>query len=309
LRQHYLASVPCGFSDPEGIGLIPFRQNEPPCRSFLANIARHVFPLVTLALTLGASPAGAADAHDVQSCMSGSGDDRIVACSRLAETHSLDKANLAAVLYNRGNAYKEKSQNDLAVADYTAAIALKPDLVQAYNNRGSVYRATGHTAESIEDFSHALALKPDDEGALINRAIAYGDAGQYARAVDDFGGAIRIDPTNSAAYSGRCWARAFAGLELNEAISDCNQVLKGQPDSASARASLGLIELRLGDYDVAVSEYDQSLRASPQNAAALYGRGIAKLRLGDSSASADMTAAKSVDPRVEMLFARQDLRP
>jgi tetratricopeptide (TPR) repeat protein len=262
-----------------------------------------------LVLGLTAVPCAAAAAQDIQACTSGGREVRIPACTRLLASHSLDKTNLAAVLYNRGNAYREISQSDAAIADYTAAITLKPDLVQAYNNRGSVYRSAGRTAEAIEDFSKALSLRPDDEGALINRAIVYADAGQYIRAINDFGAAIRLDPANAAAYSGRCWARAFSGFELSEAISDCNQVLKGEPGSASALASLGLIELRTGDYDVAISDYDQSLRANPQNAAALYGRGIAKLRLGDSDASVDLTAARTIDPRVEMEFAAHDLRP
>ena len=55
----------------------------------------------------------AADARDIQTCTSGGSDDRIAACTRLAASHALDKANLAAVLYNRANAYREKSQGDL----------------------------------------------------------------------------------------------------------------------------------------------------------------------------------------------------
>ena len=50
---------------------------------------------------------------------------------------------------------------DLAIADYTQAIALKPELARAYYNRGVAYQSTGEYNRAIEDYNEAIELKPD----------------------------------------------------------------------------------------------------------------------------------------------------
>jgi tetratricopeptide (TPR) repeat protein len=54
---------------------------------------------------------------------------------------------------------------DLALKDYTRAIALKPDYASAFVNRGMCYFATNQYKEAAQDFTRALELNPQDEGA------------------------------------------------------------------------------------------------------------------------------------------------
>jgi tetratricopeptide (TPR) repeat protein len=41
--------------------------------------------------------------------------------------------------YNRGNAYADLGQYQLAIENYNQAISLKPDCIKAYYNRATVY--------------------------------------------------------------------------------------------------------------------------------------------------------------------------
>ena len=50
---------------------------------------------------------------------------------------TLYDAKVAKVYYNRGNAKAELGQYAAAIADYDAAIRLKPDDADAYYNRAS----------------------------------------------------------------------------------------------------------------------------------------------------------------------------
>ena len=68
-------------------------------------------------------------------------EERIAACTALI---AQDPKN-AAALYNRGYAYDHKGQYDLAIADYTHAIALKPNYADAFINRTSPIRMTTDT--------------------------------------------------------------------------------------------------------------------------------------------------------------------
>ena len=64
--------------------------------------------------------------------------------------------------YNRGNAHKDKGDNDRAIKDYSEAIRLDPKYVVAYFNRGSVYSYKGDYDRAIKDFDEAIRLDPKD---------------------------------------------------------------------------------------------------------------------------------------------------
>ena len=60
----------------------------------------------------------------------------------------------------------------LAIADYTKAIELKPDLAEAYNNRGNTYYNRGEYEQAIIDYNHAIDLNPNYTNARNRRAAA-----------------------------------------------------------------------------------------------------------------------------------------
>ncbi len=62
--------------------------------------------------------------------------------------------------YNRGVAYGDKGLYDQAIADYTQAIALKPDYAAAYDNRGWSYEKKGARDQAVADYRAALRLDP-----------------------------------------------------------------------------------------------------------------------------------------------------
>ena len=69
--------------------------------------------------------------------------------SDLDETHrgaeARHKRREAVLHNNRGVAYANKRDYDLAVEAFTNAIELNPNLAMAYSNRGGAYRDTGTT--------------------------------------------------------------------------------------------------------------------------------------------------------------------
>jgi len=63
----------------------------------------------------------------------------------------------------RGQAfmYRNKGDNDRAIADFNEAIRLKPNDASAYNNRGLAYAAKGDDDHATADFNEAARLKPN----------------------------------------------------------------------------------------------------------------------------------------------------
>ena len=120
--------------------------------------------------------------------------------TRCIDAGDVTKKNLARAFYIRGNAYYSKSEYDLAIADYDAAIRLKPDNANAFGNRGTAYYVNGQYEQAIADFTQAIRLRPTDALAINNRGSAYDDRGDrdgaiadYDRAIADFAQAIELD--------------------------------------------------------------------------------------------------------------------
>ena len=85
------------------------------------------------------------------------------------DTYGEEPVDTACAYYLHGNAYKDKGQYDLAIADYTEAIRLSPGFVDAYMNRGFCYGMQGEYNLAVSDFTKAITLNPYSPGAYYNR--------------------------------------------------------------------------------------------------------------------------------------------
>jgi tetratricopeptide (TPR) repeat protein len=81
-----------------------------------------------------------------------------------------DESRDAKFYNNRGIAFAEKGQYDLAISDFNQAIAIDPMYSKPYNNRGIVYRRREQYHQAISDFNKAISMNPLDAEAYNNLA-------------------------------------------------------------------------------------------------------------------------------------------
>jgi tetratricopeptide (TPR) repeat protein len=117
-------------------------------------------------------------------------------------TRVIDQTRDARAYQGRGVAYEHAGRHDQAIADFTRAIALRPDFAAAYASRGVAYDQKGLYNRAIADYTQAIGLKDATAQTRFNRAAAYEHRRSYAKAVNDYRAALAIDPTLQPARDG-----------------------------------------------------------------------------------------------------------
>ena len=65
--------------------------------------------------------------------------------------------------YHKGHVYLNQRQYNLAIDEYTKAIALDPQYGKAYNNRGLAYYRNLQYDLALSDYNKAIALIPNED--------------------------------------------------------------------------------------------------------------------------------------------------
>ena len=236
-----------------------------------------------------------------------------------APSKPLPPNELLQAYFNRGRAYAEQGDDDLAIDDYTAAIELDPQFAQAYNGRGRAYDEQGDYEQAMEDYTAAIELDPQYAEAYNNRGLIYDPQGEYEQAIADFTVAIELEPKGAAAYyNNRGFAHARQ-LKYDLAIADYTAAIELDPQDAMTYKNRGNAYRIQRDYDRAIADYTaaiklNSLAQSDFTAAtgwnldladAYYIRGRAYAGQGDHDrAIADFTAAIEQYPRFAEAYYR-----
>ncbi len=243
----------------------------------------------------------AADRHDYASA--------VADLNRAVELAPADPS----YLYQRGTALLYTRQRDPALADFDAALKLKPDHVPSLLARASL-RLESDRPAAIADIEAADRLLPREAVERLELAGFYERADLLPAAlVQDSkwpDPPERIDVRMPQALQSRCWTRALLGQELQAALSDCNDAVKAQPKNPAFLDSRGMVYLRLGNYDKAIADYDAALGIAPKIASARYCRGIARTRQGHTTeGQTDIAEAVAQSPDISAYYGRHGISP
>ncbi len=103
-------------------------------------------------------------------------------------------------LNNRGDAYFQLGQADVALKDFTAAINANRTYAQAWYNRGNAYGQLGKAKEAFTDLNEAIRLNPQNGEAFNKRGQANGVLGNFDAAISDFKTALNLKPDLTEVY-------------------------------------------------------------------------------------------------------------
>jgi len=217
-----------------------------------------------------------------------------VAIANYTEALKLKPKN-ASIYYQRGNSYYSQRAYEKAIKDYTAAIQIKVNYKDAYYQRALVYYEQDDNEKAITDLTQTLRINPDYTKAYDKRGLIYYEIGDYKNAIEDYSQSIRLNPKDSNTYINRGIARDTIGDRAG-AISDYTQAIKLNPNDVEAYHHRGKSRFEMADYEDAMADYDRALELKPDDADAYTNRCSAYLNLANHpSAIADCQQAIEIN--------------
>ena len=116
----------------------------------------------------------------------------------------------------RGNAYFKIEKFELALQNFSDALALDHNDAGTLSSRGKALMHVERYDEALEDFTRAISLKPSNAVAYAGRAQVQLILNHFDQAIADYTEAIRLEPANPSHYHGRANAMFEAGRKENE---------------------------------------------------------------------------------------------
>jgi predicted aspartyl protease/tetratricopeptide (TPR) repeat protein len=255
-----------------------------------------------------------------------------------ASEPALDAAGYA----RRGAGKASRHDYAAALADLDRACAMAPDQADYFVRRGVVHQALRQGREALEDFDAALRLQPSQSEALLRRAsLRDPTSGREAALADlktlnatlpaqaperlpmarlyerfaepreaiaqatHWAATRETDIDFAAVLSWRCALRAQLGVELDQALADCDRAVDADGKDTDFRENRGLLRLKRGEADLALADFEKALALKPDAPWALYGRAIVRSQRGQHESSrADLEAARKLRPQIEAQLAK-----
>jgi protein O-mannosyl-transferase len=130
-----------------------------------------------------------------------------------------------------------------AIAQFEAALRLKPDYAEAHNDLGSALASAGRISEAIAQFEEVVRLEPDYVVARNNLGVALFSAGRIPEAIAQFEEALRLKPDYAEAHDNLGSILASAGRN-SEAIAQFEEALRLKPGLGGGRLPAAIAQLK-----------------------------------------------------------------
>lgn len=219
--------------------------------------------------------------------------------------------------------YRENDKQ--AELDYGTALRLDPTLTQVRFERANLLSSRFYNGRQDADRAAAAG----DLAILDKELPDYSDQRQAMAFMDDL---LEMPAQELAQWklwipahgdegrsflAQRCWARVRLGIELPQALEDCDAAVKGGRNIAYVYEYRGWAWLRSGRPDTALADFGKALAVVGTTSAksddldlSLYGRALAHERLGQAAAAkADYARVHRMAPYVESFAVHKGLVP
>jgi tetratricopeptide (TPR) repeat protein len=253
--------------------------------------------MIAFAALLFAPRAAAAD--DAAVCTRGAPAVALAACDRAIKAGGPPQ-RIAVLTFGRGVANQASGLNARALADYGAAIRLKPDYTAAYFNRALLLIDDHRDAAALADLTKVTDLEPLSSSGHIFLGIVNDNLNRHDAALHEFDIGVQLAGADARSYG----SRGLSHLRFDEyaaALADFNRAIAFDPNFALIVSARGAVYRYLHRPAEAERDFDRSVAIAPHNSIVLghrcWHRAALKTRLDLAQKDCDAAiAAKPDDP-------------
>ena len=168
---------------------------------------------------------------------------------------------------NLGAALAQAGRTEEAIAEYQAALRIKPDYAEPHNNLAGIYSNwPGHLAEAIAEAQAAIRIRPDYAPAHVNLGSFLAQTGHLAAALAEDEAAIRMQPDFAAAHNNLGTVLMQLPNRLQDAAAAFRDAVELDPNYVQAHVNLGSSLARIpGRQEEALAEFRTALRIDPRD--------------------------------------------
>ena len=156
-------------------------------------------------------------------------------------TFTLDNtvgASLTILAHNNlGLALAQEGKLDEAVAHYSEALKIRPDLFKAHLGLGLAQDAQGNLADAITHYSAALKVRPDFAEIHVRLGVALAKQGKNSESVSHFSEALRWKPDDANAHFYLAVALQSQG-KIPDSIGHLHEAIRFKPEYPDALNNL-----------------------------------------------------------------------
>jgi tetratricopeptide (TPR) repeat protein len=209
-------------------------------------------------------------------------DERALSCYEAALQLDVKSAEIhyfrANILYLQGNIRE-------ALTEYTTAIGLQPDLIEAHQKPTPEDRLTDYSgwpaemywiaksAHRILELNKSLEFNAQQANLFKERAAEYSRLGNYEQAIADYSVSLGLQPedANALHFRGQAYDR-LGQFEL--ALKDYQQALVLNPQLSDMFINRGISFGKTGNFRQSLASLTEGIRLAPQNPDGYFNRGM-----------------------------------
>lgn len=177
----------------------------------------------------------------------------------------------ASYFFQKGEEAMDVQSYKTALAHFNECLRLDPYFMEAYYYRAQVRESMGDSKGALTDFNIYLESKPQNTEALFQRAMLRYQYAQWAMAREDFLNLLK-SPTGET-------RSVFFATDRESG----NPIVTTQSNMIpSVLNYLGLVDIKLKNFDRAVRYLDSAIRLDQKNPEFFINRGFAKQEMRDT---------------------------
>jgi tetratricopeptide (TPR) repeat protein len=156
----------------------------------------------------------------------------------------------------------------------------------AHADRGEAYSALGQLDPALADYAAALALRPGDTQVLLARSQVYFMAKEFDRSARDLDDLVAAYPFNFRLYFNRANVNAARG-QYDKSLRDLSMILSVQPKATGLYRPIGIADWEIGKIADAETNFSLAVEKDKDVYAWLW-LSLTEVRLGKAVPRMDL---------------------